>query len=168
MPSPRVYILKFTLLPSVHHGIVDNMATCSIRWWVQCTTIDAQWRRSRTCSIAMDVENEKGEVDRASTTLLSMHHHLLCVYIHVLVCMCVAMLVCVSGSCDFQPSKQIDPMGHGHRQQSTVLVCVERERHQDKDNICCFQVVTHPSTEQAQQIRRELVYSMTLWYGRRH
>ena len=69
--------------------------------------------------------------------------------------MCVAMLACVSGSCGFQPSMQADSVGHGHRQPSTALERKktskkEREDIKIKIKITSFQVVTHPSTEQAQ------------------
>ena len=50
---------------------------------------------------------------------------------------------------------------------------MDRKKKKKKEayNTCCFQAVTHPSTEQARHcltsvIRRELVYSV--WYGRRH
>ena len=55
--------------------------------------------------------------------------------------------------------------------EDSETVMMVKGRKKEAYNTRCSQVVTHPSTEQAQHsltsvIRRELVYSV--WYGRRH
>ena len=55
--------------------------------------------------------------------------------------------------------------------EDSETVMMVKGRKKEAYNTCCFQVVTHPSIEQARHcltsvIRRELVY--LVWYSRRH
>ena len=94
----------YTLLPSVHHSIVMiNTLPATFTTWqdmvnpvyhCRCSMKEVphsiamhvvKWRRSR----------KSFEEKLAFTTLLSMHHHQLCVYIHVFVCMLACVFVCL-------------------------------------------------------------------------